>query len=367
MKKRALFLIGGLALTALLMLALTNADGFLVNKKIEIEDTQQENITLPSPEAVLGQNFVVGIPEKTLNTATRKLLEEIKPAGVILYYRNYETPSQLKNLIDELQQIAETATQQRYFIMLDEEPGGATRLNLFKNVFDSGMPDWNRIEQDIKKMASIGINVNLAPLADFPFNEDSFIKARIPAHNTKALVDFNQRFIALLQQNGISATLKHFPGMGVFEDDPHAKLPSTNDSKKIIGESTQLFKDGIDSGAHFVMTGHAVYDAIEPGIPATLSKKIATNMLRNDLGFNDLIITDDLSDMPFIIGRDIDRAEAAIESLKAGHNLVIFSHRLEETKAIFEKLLQRIQSDQELRTITENSYRKTVSFKQKHF
>jgi len=365
MNKKALLLTGGFALTALLILIFANDPGFLVNKKIETQATR-EIVILPSSETVLGQNFVVGIPDKTLDIATRKLLEEIKPAGIILYYRNYGTPDQLKNLIDELQQVAETTTHQQYFIMLDEEPGGATRLNLFKNVFDSGAPDWDRIEQDIKKMASIGINVDLAPLADFPFNEDSFIKERIPAHNTKALVEFNQKFIALLQQNGVSATLKHFPGMGVFVDDPHAKLPSTSDDKKIINASVQLFKNGIDNGAYFIMTGHAVYDAIDPGIPATLSQKITTNMLRDNLGFNGLIITDDLSDMPFIIGKNIDRAEAAIESLKAGHNLVIFSHRPEKTKDIFEKLLQRMKDDQEFKALVEDNYRGTTLFKQKH-
>ncbi len=367
MSKKTSLLIGGLALTALLILVLTNTSGFLIKNKIKTRDAQNENMILPSSDAILGQNFVVGILDKILDTETRNFLKEIKPAGIILYYRNYKSPDQLRKLVDQLQQIAEATTHQQYFIMLDEEPGGATRLNLFKNVFDSGVPDWNHIEQDIKKMASVGINVDLAPLADFPFNEDSFIKERVPAHNTKALVKFNQKFIALLQQNGVSATLKHFPGMGVFVDDPHKKLPSTSDGKEIINESVQLFKDGIDGGAHFVMTGHAVYDAIDPGVPATLSKKITTEMLRDDLGFAGLIITDDLSDMPFIIGRDIDRTEAAAEALSVGHNLVIFSHRPEKTQDIFEKLLKRIRNDQELRILVENNYRKTILFKKKYF
>jgi len=328
---------------------------------------REDSIILPSVNFVLGQNFVVGISGKTLDQETKKILQEIKPAGIILYYRNYETRGQLKNLIADLQEFAKTTTGLSYFIMIDEEPGGATRLDLFKNVFDSGAPNWARIERDIKVMEDIGINVDLAPLADFPFNEDTFIKKRIQAHNPAALVDFNNQFIALLQKNKISATLKHFPGMGVFVDDPHKKLPYISNDQKILDESIGLFKTGIDAGSDFVMTGHGVYDDIDPNTPATLSKKIVTDILQNNLGFKGLVITDDLSDMPFIVGKKIDLAEATAEALEAGHNLVIFSHKPDKMAEIFDKLLQRVQNDPELKSVIEKNYRKVVFFKQQHF
>ena len=337
------------------------------NQPLTQAPAQSDNIILPPTDFVLGQNFVVGISGKTLDEETKKFLQQIKPAGVILYYRNYQTRSQFKNLIAELQEFAKTTTDYHYFIMIDEEPGGATRLNLFKNVFDFGFPEWDKIEQDIKEMASIGINVNLAPLADFPFNEDTFIKRRVQAHSLTALTDFNKKFIALLQENNISATLKHFPGMGVFVDDPHKKLPYVSIDQKILNESIDLFKNGVDAEADFVMTGHAVYDDIDPDVPATLSKKITTDILRDNLGFEGLIITDDLSDMPFIIGKKINLVEATAESLNAGHNLVIFSHNPDKTLNVFEKLLQRLQNDQKLKSIVEQNYRDIVFFKNEHF
>jgi len=371
MNKKFFLLIGGLIFTALFVLLFVGWNRFFSkeenNQQSTIQSLHQEgDVILPSSEAVLGQSFVVGIPGKILDEETKKILREIKPAGIILYYRNYQTYDQFKNLITQLQEFAKTTTGYHYFIIIDEEPGGATRLNLFKNVFDTGMPDWNRIEQDIKEMASVGINVDLAPLVDFPFNEDTFIKKRIPAHNPEALVDFNGKFIALLQKNNISATLKHFPGMGVFVDDPHKKLPYVSTDQKILDESIKLFKEGIDAGANFVMTGHAVYDDIDPNVPATLSKKITTDILRDDLGFKGLAVTDDLSDMPFIIGREINLVEATAESLKAGHNLVIFSHRPDKMIETFNKLLQQIQNDSELKLLVEKNYRKVVFFKQEN-
>lgn len=370
MNKKFLLLIVGFLVAVLLILVLASRINFSVqNKNIQPfaqTPTQNDNIILPSTDFVLGQNFVVGITGKTLDEETKKFLQQIKPAGVILYSRNYQTRDQLKNLITELQEFAKVTTGYHYFIMIDEEPGGATRLNLFKNVFDFGFPEWDQIEQDIKEMASVGINVDLAPLADFPFNEDTFIKKRIQAHNPTALTDFNKKFITLLQENHISATLKHFPGMGVFVDDPHKKLPYISNDQKILDESINLFKNGADAGADFVMTGHAVYDDIDPNVPATLSKKITTDILRDNLGFKGLAITDDLSDMPFIIGRKINLIEATAESLEAGHNLVIFSHNPDKTMEIFEKLLQHLQDDQELRSVVEQNYRNVVFFKNKY-
>jgi len=370
MNKKFLLIIAGFLLAGLLISILASKTNFWIeqenNQLLNQTPTRSNNIILPSTDLLLGQNFVVGISGKTLDEETRKFLQQIKPAGIILYSRNYQTRDQFKNLITELQKFAQDTTGYYYFIMIDEEPGGATRLNLFKNVFDFGSPEWDRIERDIKKMASVGINVDLAPLADFPFNEDTFIKKRIQAHNPTALTDFNKKFIALLQENHISATLKHFPGMGVFIDDPHKKLPYVSTDQKILDESIKLFKNGIDAGVNFIMTGHAVYDDIDPGIPTTLSKKITTDILRNNLGFEGLTITDDLSDMPFIIGRKIDLTEATAESLKAGHNLVVFSHNPDKTLYVFKKLLHDLEDDQELRSVVEQNYRNVVIFKQKN-
>jgi beta-N-acetylhexosaminidase len=326
----------------------------------------EDDIILPSPDLMLGQSFIVGIYGTSLDKETKEYLQQIKPAGVILYSRNYQTQNQLKDLIAELQEVGRKTTGHDYFIMIDEEPGGASRLGLFDNVFAFGIPEWVTIENDIKTMASVGINVDLAPLADFPFNEDTFIKKRIPAHTPAALIDFNAKFIVLSQNNNVSATLKHFPGMGVFIDDPHQKLPYVQSSRQAVAESLKIFKNGIDAGADFVMTGHGVYDDIDYDVPATSSKKITTDMLQNDLGFKGLVITDDLSDMPFIVGKDINLIEATAGSLKSGHDLVMFAHNQGKATRVYEELLDRLQTDPELESAVESNYRQVIYFKNNH-
>src|SRR5258708_34853007 len=131
-------------------------------------------------KAHLGQTFIVGIAGPALDPATEQLLRYIQPGGIVLYFRNFSSAVQLQHLIAQLQTLARETTGHPYLIMLDEEPGGATRLGLFRNVFAFGEPNWTQIDHDIGTMERLGINVELAPLADFPFNHESFIRKRIP-------------------------------------------------------------------------------------------------------------------------------------------------------------------------------------------
>jgi len=319
-------------------------------------------VTAPLEEQ-LGQTFVVGIPGQTLDQETESLLRQIRPGGIVLYRRNFASPAQLEELIGRMQALALETTRQPYLIMIDEEPGGATRLGLFGNVFAFGEPDWIQIERDISVLEKLGINVELAPVADYPFNRNSFIRSRVPAHSVQALTAFNQRFIELLARHGISATLKHFPGMGAFRTDPHHELPAGRVSTGGLDESLRIFQDGITAGAGLVMTGHAVYTNVDPGRPATLSSRIVTGILRRQMKFQGLIITDDLSEMPFLEGTKMNLDQATCEALRAGHNMVLFSHKLHATKAVLDQVLTAAQSDPRLRSLISKDYARIVAFK----
>jgi len=313
---------------------------------------------------IVGQNFIVGIPGHAVDRQTEVGLRAIKPAGVVLYYRNYQSRSQIKQLIKRLQKIARDSTGHAYFIMLDEEPGGATRLGLFHHVFITGFPDWWIIRQDIGVLADLGINVELAPLADYPFNCDTFMARRLPpVRQMEDLMAFNQSFIRILHEHNISATLKHFPGMGVFVQDPHHELPRLRVDEATLQKSLRLFHDGISAGADFVMTAHGVYDNIDSENSVVTSHKIVTGLLRETLGFQGIIVTDDFADMRYSLNREVDIGDVISASLKAGHNLVMFSHRLEETKKIFAKVLERVVADPELQAVVKNNYDRVIRFK----
>jgi beta-N-acetylhexosaminidase len=311
----------------------------------------------------LGQTFIVGIPGPSLDARSEQLLRYIKPGGVVLYYRNFVSSEQLQMLISQLQIVARETTGRPYFVMIDEEPGGAGRLGLFRHVFAYGEPNWAQIDHDVGIMERLGINVELAPLADFPFNHQSFIRKRIPAHDVEALTEFNSQFIALLKKHGIAATLKHFPGMGAFVEDPHKTLPQNSFDNRDLESSLKIFQQGIAAGAELVMTGHAVYGGVDSRYPATLSNEIVTGLLRRKLKFHGLVITDDLSDMPFITGKDLSLDEAAEQALEAGHTMVLFSHKLSKTRKIFDLVLHRARQDEALKSVIETNYDQIAAFK----
>jgi beta-N-acetylhexosaminidase len=320
----------------------------------------------PALAEQLGQTFVVGLPGRTLDAETEYLLRQIKPGGIVLYRRNFASPAQLQELISRLQTLARETTHRPYLIMIDEEPGGATRLGLFSNVFAFGEPDWVQIERDISVLERLGINVELAPVADYPFNHNSFIRSRVPAHSVKALTEFNQRFIALLARHGISATLKHFPGMGAFRMDPHHELPAGHVAAAGLDASLRIFQDGIAAGAGLVMTGHAVYTNVDPGRPATLSSTIVTGILRRQMKFQGLVITDDLSEMPFLEGTRMSLEQATSEALRAGHTMVLFSHKLPATKEVLDQVLAEAHGDPKLESAISRNYARIASFKNSH-
>jgi beta-N-acetylhexosaminidase len=318
-----------------------------------------------SIEAKLGQNLVVGLPGTLLDGKAEMILRRIKPAGIVLYSRNYESHEQLKALVKHLQKIGLEETGLPFFIMIDEEPQGATRLGLLTNVFVLGLPDWEKIHRNVKKLSEIGINVDLAPVVDFPYNGDAFIRRRVPFDTEENLVEFNSTFIELLRRYGILSCVKHFPGLGVFKDDPHRKIPHSNASQDIINRSMRIFQKGIFAGAGFVMTGHAVYNSID-SLPATFSSEIVRHMLLKQLQFAGLVLTDDLSDMSLNSYSGQDMTRTAVLSLKAGHHLILFSHNLSKTVEIYNKLLKRLERDQELKGIVSNNYTEISAFKRRY-
>jgi len=133
-----------------------------------------------------------------------------------------------------------------------------------------------------------------------------------------------------------------------------------------LDASLAIFKDGIAAGAGLVMTGHAVYTNIDPSRPATLSSTIVTGILRRQMRFKGLVITDDLSEMPFLEGARMSLAEATAEALRAGHTMVLYSHQLSKTRDVLSDVLARAEKDNKLRSIIGKNYVKILAYKASH-
>jgi beta-N-acetylhexosaminidase len=316
-----------------------------------------------SPEIAVGQNFIVGIDAPELDAPTVRFLTSIKPGGIILYKPNIKSPKQLKDLIDELQRLAIETSNKPYLIFIDEEPGGVTRLGLFKGVSTETEIDWSDIERDVRALRDIGINVELAPIADYSPESDSFISKRSVFRDSAELMDFNRKFISLLEEHRIASTLKHFPGVGSLKKDPHHGVLHVSDTPTASSRSMEIFKDGIDAGAHFVMTSHTIHDDIDAENSVTFSKK-AIDILRGGLGFKGLIITDDISAMPLLLPGDPD--ESAVRAIEAGHTMVMFSWKRETTKRAWDEALAYYQGNENIRKLMDSNYALISAYKAEH-
>ena len=313
-------------------------------------------------ETIIGQSLIVGIESTELSKAEKRILEKIKPGGVVLYSRNIDSVAQLKKLIASLQDISMQTSGLPLFIFIDEEPEGAYRLGIYRGVFNSGYPHWNAISAQTKFAKELCINVILAPVLDYPLVKNSFIKKRIPPiQSLEDFENFSQSFIRTLSDNGMLSTLKHFPGAGLLHDDTHNTI-SQFTGQALLDTSLSIFQKGINSGAAFVMTTHGIYTDIDPHNIATVSKAIIVDLLRKKMHFQGLIITDDISDMA-LVNKKNDLAQTSMLALKAGNNMIMFSHYLGKTERIFDEIKRSMDADPELLFQIKENYDKVGAYK----
>jgi beta-N-acetylhexosaminidase len=229
-------------------------------------------------------------------------------AGVVVFSRNIETPAQLAALTSALR-----AENPDALVGIDEEGGDVTRLeartgssrpgNYALGVVDDAELT-ERVARDVgRDLAAAGVNLNFAPSADVNSNPSNpVIGLRSFGADPELVARHTAAWIRGLQSAGVAACAKHFPGHGDTSVDSHHSLPRVTVSKEELDEvELWPFRAAIRAGVHSIMTGHLLVTAYDTGLPATLSPRILTDLLRNELGFDGLIITDGI-DMAAVAG-----------------------------------------------------------------
>jgi len=315
-----------LALAALYALAVigctgTDKDAPVVSYNIPAPaDRAEEILSQLSLEAKVGQMFFVDTSalasgtravtsatvqstgsEKSIDFAQTDALQAYKPGGVVFFSGNVESAAQVSSYINALQASSELPL----FIAADQEGGSVDRLSSI-GVFDAG--DMSKLgrEGDTHKaelygwyvgsdMASLGFNVNFAPVCDL--NSYSSVTAvRSFSADAGVAGDMAAAFVRGLARGGVAATLKHFPGHGETSADSHDGLPvAASTEEEITSRALLPFEKAIEAGAPFVMAGHISFPNIDAsGRPASMSAAILTGILREEMGYEGIIITDAL-------------------------------------------------------------------------
>jgi beta-N-acetylhexosaminidase len=260
------------------------------------------DLTIFKPEQSAGQRLMVGFDGTELNAELKFLINTLKVGGIILFSRNIKNPDQIKDLCFSMQSYARSCGQPPLLISIDQEGGQVARLKEPFTQFP-GNPKMKGHEDAIffarttaKELLEIGINMNLAPVLDVaPEGINSVMADRAFGPDPSWVSEQGRVVIEHLQAENIMAVAKHFPGIGRTVLDSHFELPDLDINVDAMqGFDLFPFKTAIEHGVAGIMLSHIRYKGIDPEWPASLSKTIADDLLRREMGYDGVVMTDDL-------------------------------------------------------------------------
>ena len=308
-----------------------------------------------STEQQAGQRLMVGFEGTGLNEDLKDLINRLKIGGIILFAGNLKSPDQIKELCRSIQDYAKICQQPPLFIAVDQEGGQVARLQEPFTIFP-GNPHM-KTEEDAVHFAEItaaelnqvGINMNMAPVMDVsPEGSGSIMAERTFGDNPAWVSRLGVKVIEHLQLNNIMAVAKHFPGIGRTTLDSHMDMPVLHDDLSIMEDFDLIpFEAGIQNRVSGVMLSHIVYTKLDPQWPASLSPQIANNLLRKQMGFDGLVLTDDL-DMG-AISKHYDIHTAVHQILAADIDLTLICHKGPTIEIAFEEILKEMTDSSEIK------------------
>ncbi|WP_018968641.1 glycoside hydrolase family 3 N-terminal domain-containing protein [Rubritalea marina] len=293
-----------------------------------------------------GQMLLLGIKGFELTTNEIHYLSKIQPGGFVLFSRNIESPEQVRSLTDSLREICDIPP----IIAIDQEGGRVTRTKGITPIPPSademrraGKIDaiaWHGIQTG-QILSQLGINMNLAPVLDISYEPDSdnALAGRCYGLDAQEVINNAGVYNRNLRRTKTLTCGKHFPSCGVADVDPHHKLPISNKTIDEMLASDLIPYTALWPEMNGILTGHTHFSAIDPeqaDLPGSLSYNVVTKLLREQLGYNGLVITDDL-DMGAIIntyGRGAD-VKMAIE---AGNDMAMICHQTDTAERALEAL-----------------------------
>lgn len=276
-----------------------------------------------TPEELTGEDGVT-----VAGDATRQALENYPVGGIVYFAKNLESQDQVKEMIDNSQKYSSIGL----FVATDEEGGVVNRLmdtvgttyigSMYYYKDDGDETAYENVYTIANDMSALGFNLDFAPVADVWSNPDNtVIGERAYSDDYAQAAELVGNAVKGFNDGGVMCTLKHFPGHGDTAEDSHYSSAYVHRTKEeIMADEMQPFRSGIEAGAEFVMVGHLIVPDIDE-VPATLSYKIATGILRDELKFEGVVITDSFEMESIADNYSVD--DAVVMSVKAGMDMIL--------------------------------------------
>ena len=320
-------------------------------------------------EIKVGQMLMVGIGDYELTTAELKIYQSYNFGGFILLSRNCRDPGQIHSLCGSL---SKPTGKNLPFIAIDQEGGSVHRLPPPCTHFPAAALVGKKASPDLAfrvgraaaaELTLLSINLNFAPVLDVHSN------AKNPIIGDRSFGATPDQGVAMalawsegLRSGGIISCGKHFPGHGDTDKDSHLHLPVVaKSSTELHAMEVKPFLHACRNGIEALMTAHVLFPALDERLPATLSRQIVTRLLRQELGYEGVVFSDDMEMKA--IAEKFDTEEAALLSVNAGIDVLLYCHDLAKAASIFELLCREARQDSQLRARIDESFARISALK----
>jgi beta-N-acetylhexosaminidase len=323
----------------------------------------------------IGQHFIIPLRTTEVYAKTVKNTRGVEPAGYILYPKNIGSRQQLQALTKQLRALAKRHTGSLPLVAVDQEGGRVRALRLPSVTGQPSAHDMGRYNDTLYmesagytaaiELSSLGINMNFAPVLDLYGDEDrGVIGDRALSPDPDTVTRLALAYAAGLKRGGVIAVGKHFPGHGATSVDSHGELPRVYASRWAL-EETHLrpFAAASDAGIPALMTAHIVYPRLDKWRPATLSSVWLTEILREDLGFEGVIVSDALEMRALTDNFTVK--ETLRLGLDAGINLFLITDWIDSIRAV-ESVVAMVEHGLVSRTRIRDGARRVLELKQKY-
>lgn len=326
-------------------------------------------------EEKVGQLVIVGVDGYENDEHSKQLMEKYHAGGFILFKKNIQDSAQLLTLLNSLKETNAALNKVPMFLSVDEEGGRVSRLPDEFKKFPSnkviGQKNDSSLSYQIgnilgRELSSFGFNMDFAPVVDINSNPKNPVIGDRSFGTTAGLVSrLGIETMKGIRAENVISVVKHFPGHGDTSVDSHVGLPRVNHDLKRL-ESFELvpFKAAIENSVDAIMIAHILLPKLDPENPASFSKAVITDLLRTDMNFNGVVITDDFT--MGAIEKNYDMGGAAVKSIQAGADIVLVCHGFDKQETVIKALLAAAQTGQISTGRLDGSVYRVLELKQRY-
>ncbi|MFC5532218.1 beta-N-acetylhexosaminidase [Cohnella yongneupensis] len=325
-------------------------------------------------EEKVGQMLMIGVDGTTLDRTAEKLIKNSHAGGVIVYADNLQRLDESVKLINAIK-AANKDNAAPLLLGVDQEGQKVSRLPKdFEGIPDSATVGKSGDAEIAKSLGGLlaeelrvmGLNLDFAPVLDINSNpHNPIIGVRSFGNNAELVAKMGVAEMNGLQESGVIAAVKHFPGHGDTSVDSHLSLPVVRKTLEQLQQQEWIpFQSAINNGAEIVMVAHILFPLIDNKAPASFSKVIISDQLRGELGFNGVVITDEMT-MGAIVNH-FGTVNAALKSVDAGSDILMVAHDYVKMQSVYDELLKSVKSGKVKESRIDESVRRILTLKLKY-